>query len=78
MELIGIDYATGEDKTVETIINLVNGSRIEIIPCDNNNIIRGKRSEIMLVADKEYDKYLKRVENRHKLYLKKKKLGRKI
>ena len=46
------------------------------VSADNN--IRGMRSQILLVVDREYDKYLKRVNNRNKLYNKLKKLGRKI
>ena len=53
-----------------------NGSNIQNIP--NNCSIRGKRSKIMWVAyeDKKYNKYLKRVKNRQKLYDKLRKKGR--
>ncbi|WP_252251196.1 hypothetical protein [Clostridium sp. VAP52] len=74
MNIIGIDIAKGCDYTGVTFGN---GSKIEIIPSDNNNI-RGLRSKIFLVVDKKYDKYLKRIKNRNKLYNKLKKLGRRL
>ena len=53
-----------------------NGSYIQNIP--DNCSIRGKRSKIVWVAyeDKKYNKYLKRVKNRQKLYDKLRKIGR--
>ncbi|MBY6838739.1 hypothetical protein [Clostridium botulinum] len=73
MNFIRIDKASGCDYTGVTFNN---GSKIETIPSDNN--IRGLRSRILLVVDKEYDKYLKRINNRNKLYNKLKKLGRRL
>lgn len=74
MELIGIDKAKGCDYTGVTFIN---GSEIKVIPNDKG-VVRGLRSRILLVVDKEYDKYLKRINNRNKLYNKLKKLGRRL
>ncbi|NFH01310.1 hypothetical protein FC831_13665 [Clostridium botulinum] len=73
MDLIGIDKTIDCDYTGVTFIN---GSEIKAMPSDNN--IRGLRSRILLVVDKEYDKYLKRINNRNKLYNKLKKLGRRL
>lgn len=68
------------DKLKDGIFNILfkNGSDIQNIPDDCS--IRGKRSKIIWVAyeDKKYNKYLKRVKNRQKLYEKLKKIGRKI
>ena len=73
MNLIGIDKAKGCDYTA---ITFNNGSEIKVIP--NNGSVRGLRSRMVLVVDKKYDKYLKRVNNRNKLYNKLKKLGRRL
>lgn len=75
LELVGIDFTKGEDKTV--YVTLQNGSVIErTMSYETCEVIRGKRSEILLCLDKAYDKYLRRVKNRQKLYEKLKKLGR--
>ena len=67
-----------ENIDKDGIFNILfkNGSNIQNIP--NNCSIRGKRSKIMWVAyeDKKYNKYLKRVKNRQKLYDKLRKIGR--
>lgn len=73
MNLIGIDIAKGCDYTA---ITFNNSSEIKVIP--NNGSIRGLRSKLLLVVDKEYDKYKKRMKNRNKLYNKLKKLGRRL
>ena len=67
-----------ENIDKDCIFNILfkNGSNIQNIP--DNCSIRGKRSSIMWVAyeDKKYNKYLKRVKNRQKLYDKLRKIGR--
>ena len=67
-----------ENIDKDCIFNILfkNGSNIQNIP--DNCSIRGKRSKIMWVAyeDKKYNKYLKRVKNRQKLYDKLRKIGR--
>lgn len=75
LKLIGVDFAKGEDKTV--YVTLKDGSVIErAMSYETCEVIRGKRSEILLYLDETYDKYLKRVKNRQKLHEKLKKLGR--
>ncbi|HBJ1650420.1 TPA: hypothetical protein LA460_000324 [Clostridium botulinum] len=56
MNLIGIDKDKGCDYTA---ITFNNGSEIKAI--HNNESVRGLRSKLLLVIDKEYDKYQKRV-----------------
>lgn len=73
-ELIGVDLTKCKDKT--SYVTLKNGSVIGMIPYEKCEVIRGKRSEILLYLDEAYDKYLKRVKNRKNLYKKLKKLGR--
>lgn len=76
MELIGIDKARDGDCTSLTLINRSEGK--VIYNGDNKCGVRGLRSKLLLFVDKSYDKYLKRVSNRNKLYNKLKKLGRRL
>ena len=73
-----IEDVVNENIDKDGIFNILfkNGSYIQNIP--DNCSIRGKRSSIMWVAyeDKKYNKYLKRVKNRQKLYDKLRKKGR--
>ena len=73
-----IEDVVNENIDKDGIFNILfkNGSDIQNIP--ENCSIRGKRSKIIWVAyeDKKYNKYLKRVKNRQKLYDKLRKKGR--
>ena len=73
-----IEDVVNENIDKDGIFNILfkNSSNIQNIP--DNCSIRGKRSSIMWVAyeDKKYNKYLKRVKNRQKLYDKLRKKGR--
>ena len=73
-----IEDVVNENIDKDGIFNILfkNGSYIQNIP--DNCSFRGNRSSIMWVAyeDKKYNKYLKRVKNRQKLYDKLRKKGR--
>ena len=73
-----IEYVVNENIDKDGIFNILfkNGSYIQNIP--DNCSFRGNRSSIMWVAyeDKKYNKYLRRVKNRQKLYDKLRKIGR--
>ena len=73
-----IEDVVNENIDKDGVFNVLfkNCSNIQNIP--DNCSIRGKRSSIMWVAyeDKKYNKYLKRVKNRQKLYDKLRKIGR--
>ena len=77
-EKLTISSYEGDCYYKDGIFNVLfkNGSDIQNIV--DNCSFRGNRSSIMWVAyeDKKYNKYLKRVKNRQKLYDKLRKIGR--
>ncbi|MBN1074722.1 hypothetical protein DVV91_10245 [Clostridium botulinum] len=82
MNIIGIDIAKGCDYTSVTFGN---DSEIKATP-NNKGVVRGLRRNLKLYDDYawlpndnySFIKYLKRINNRNKLYNKLKRLGRRL